>query len=130
MPVLELPDADTVQGPVGRHARGSAAPADTQHCGATAERRPPQLPPPALVRALSANVTLLDAVRLDDVLDAAEEQQAALLCLQETRHPAGGFAWATLTLNRRGWRTQWSPTSGLDAKRRPRPGGLAPRLAA
>ena len=66
---------------------------------------------------------MLTDERLGDVLEEAQRQGAHILLLQETRHPPGGFGWATRRLNKQGWRLVWSPATDFDVLGRRRPGG-------
>ena len=72
--------------------------------------------PDAHFRLMSINVTQLNKARLEAVLDAADAEQADAICLQETRHPDGGFPWASRAARRRGWLSQWSPTPPGNAR--------------
>ena len=59
-------------------------------------------------KVLAINVTVLTRERLHEVLIQAGDDQAAVIALQETRHPANGFRWAAKVTSDAGWRIQWS----------------------
>ena len=74
---------------------------------------------------VSINVTSLTAARLEESLQVAKGQDASILALQETRHPPGGFVWATRQASKEGWKLQWSKASPLDSCGRRSAGGTA-----
>ena len=71
---------------------------------------------PTLV-LISINVTALTLSRLQAVLALAVAEDATFVALQETRHPAGGFPWATRLAESAGYHASWS------APPPPRPAG-------
>ena len=61
------------------------------------------------IRFLSVNVTALNRDRLRAVLAYANGLEGLVfICLQETRHPAGGYRWASTEAARQGWSADWS----------------------
>ena len=77
------------------------------------------------LKIISINVTALTAVRLKAVLLLAKREDAHLILLQESRHPADGFAWAARMGIAKGWKSQWSKPSPNDRLGRRTPGGTA-----
>lgn len=62
----------------------------------------------AALIVLSVNVTALTVSRLQAVLQHACAEGAAVVALQETRHPIGGFRWATRMIEQAGFHVTWS----------------------
>ena len=69
------------------------------------------------VKIISVNVTALTRDRLRAVLAYANGLEGLVfICLQETRHPSGGFRWASTEAARQGWSTDWSHTTAAGRK--------------
>ena len=85
----------------------------------------PQQQQIAQLNNLTVNVTQLTKARLETVLQQADEWASNILCLQETRHAEGGYAWAARAARTQGWYTQWSEAPPLDRLGRRQPGGTA-----
>ena len=70
-------------------------------------------------------MTRLTRARWAEVLALAGVTRAFAVCLQETKHPTGGYRWAEAMANAAGFRMQWSPNAGVDTLGRARCGGTA-----